>query len=596
MSATLRNIIAPTPATTRGKSVVVNGDPKGINVLYASGNGIVIRNMKDPLVADIYYEHPAQTTVAKYAPSGFYIASGDVQGNLRIWDTTQKEHLPKIVIKAISGPINDIAWTSDSQRLVVVGDGKEKFGVALLWDSGSTCGEITGSSKQILSCDVKSTRPIRAVTGSEDFSVNWFEAVPFKFKKEMSNKEFTRFVNCVRFSPNGEKVVCVSSDKKGIVYDGKDGNKLIELESSHTGGIYSCSWSEDNNRILTASADKTCKIWDSTTGKCEKTFTFGSDTNDQQLGCLWQGDSLISVNLNGDMTYLDINNPSQPLKVVKGHNKLVSAISYDKTTKTLFSAACDSTFALLQWDLTTGVATNFSGPAHKNQITHIKVNGDQLITCAMDDSVKISSISKKTFGESIAIDSPAQGVAFSGETVVAVSMKSIYVIKGGKVVSTTPAPYESSAVAINGNEVAVGGKDNKIHIYNLNGNNLTAAHTLDNHRGAITDLSYSPNGKLASSCSNRQVIVWDGKSPLTTGWVNHSAKVNALSWTSDSKYVASGALDSQIYIWNVEKPNSSPIQIKNSHLGGVNDVVFVEDNLIASAGNDGAIKFFNITY
>lgn len=33
---------------------------------------------KNPAIADIYTEHAHQVTVAKYAPSGFYIASGGI--------------------------------------------------------------------------------------------------------------------------------------------------------------------------------------------------------------------------------------------------------------------------------------------------------------------------------------------------------------------------------------------------------------------------------------------------------------------------------------------------------------------------------------
>eukprot|EP01132_Coremiostelium_polycephalum_P005137 gene5137-6397_t len=593
MSTTLKNIIASTPTVTRGKSVFVNGDPKGKNILYASGNTIVIRNMKDLAEADIYYEHPAQTTVARYSPSGFYIASGDVQGNVRIWDTTQKEHPLKIALRPISSTILDIAWTADSQRLIVVGNGGEKFGVAVFWDSGSSVGEINGHSKQILTCDIKSSRPFRAATGSEDFTAVWFEGPPFKFKSTL-DAGHTRFVNCIRFSPDGNKLVSVSSDKKCVVFDGKDGKKLQEL-NGHTGGVYCVSWSEDNNRVLTASADKTCKIWDTTTGECTKTFTFGNETADQQLGCLWQGDSLLSINLEGEISFLNEVDPSKPLKVVRGHNKPISSIAYDRSTKALYSSSTSSDGIVYQWDLTTGIATPFSGPVHKNKVTDIQINGDQIVTSSMDDSIKVSKISTKTYGDSIGVDSPAQGVSFGPDFVVAASMKTVYLVKGGKIVKTVPAPWEATTISTNGTEVAVGGADKKIHVFKVSGDSLTESHTLDAHRGAITYLSYSPCGKfLASGCANREVNVWDGKTQLTSGWVNHTARVNRLAWSPDSKHIASAGLDSQIYIWTV---GQSPIQIKNAHLGGgVNAIVWTTESQVASAGNDGAIKLWDVTF
>lgn len=47
------------------------------------------------------------------------------------------------------------------------------------------------------------------------------------------------------------------------------------------------------------------------------TFTMGSNVLDQQLGCLWQKDHLLSVSLSGYINYLDRNNPSKPLRVIK---------------------------------------------------------------------------------------------------------------------------------------------------------------------------------------------------------------------------------------------------------------------------------------
>ncbi|XP_013785518.1 actin-interacting protein 1-like, partial [Limulus polyphemus] len=75
MSFKNRNIFATLPRTQRGMPMVLGGDPKGKNILYANGNSIIIRDIENPSFADVYTEHSTQTTVAKYSPSGFYIAS-----------------------------------------------------------------------------------------------------------------------------------------------------------------------------------------------------------------------------------------------------------------------------------------------------------------------------------------------------------------------------------------------------------------------------------------------------------------------------------------------------------------------------------------
>lgn len=63
--------------------------------------------------------------VVKCGPSTLSCPA-DVSGKLRIWDTTQKEHLLKYEYQPFAGKIKDIAWTEDSKRIAVVGEGREK--------------------------------------------------------------------------------------------------------------------------------------------------------------------------------------------------------------------------------------------------------------------------------------------------------------------------------------------------------------------------------------------------------------------------------------------------------------------------------------
>nr|KAF6389455.1 WD repeat domain 1 [Myotis myotis] len=120
----IKKVFASLPQVERGVSKIIGGDPKGNNFLYTNGKCVILRNIDNPALADIYTEHAHQVVVAKYAPSGFYIASGDVSGKLRIWDTTQKEHLLKYEYQPFAGKIKDIAWTEDSKRIAVVGEGR----------------------------------------------------------------------------------------------------------------------------------------------------------------------------------------------------------------------------------------------------------------------------------------------------------------------------------------------------------------------------------------------------------------------------------------------------------------------------------------
>lgn len=77
------------------------------------------------------------------------------------------------------------------------------------------------------------------------------------------------------------------------------------------------SWSPDSSQLISASGDKTVKLWDAAAGTAVTTFNLGADVTDQQLGCLWQKNHLLSISLSGYINYLDKNNPDRPIRTIK---------------------------------------------------------------------------------------------------------------------------------------------------------------------------------------------------------------------------------------------------------------------------------------
>jgi len=597
-----KDIYAPIPLPVRGKPTVFGGDPNGDEIIFCLNNDVIIRSLSNPKVADVYSEHSYATTVAKYSPDKKFVASGDTSGTIRVWHTEIIQgivHKLKLEKKALGGAILDIAWDPESKRILAVGQGRDKYGVLFFAETGASAGEITGHSKTITTCDHRPTKPYRLITGGEDFLCNWFEGPPIKWKHSL--KDFSNFVNGARFSPDGSKFAVVGQEKKGYVGDGDTGDVKFELgPDAHAGGIYSCSWSPDGSQILTVSGDKTAKIWDASNGKLVKTFTFGKELEDQQLGSLWQGSHLVSMNLLGYLSLLNPNNTSTPLRVIRGHNKSIEAMAYDSSTKTFYTGSYDTVIS--KWNEETAEVTPFHGKGHTNAIKQIAFQGGNLVTAAIDDTIRLTSLKTLEYSSNfIKLDGPPAGVAAGQkhqDLIVTATIHSIVVIRNGNIVSTTPVSYSPQAVALSIDEqqVAVGGEDNNIHLYTIQGDKVVEDGTLKGHRGVITKIRYSPDGKyLASSDRNREIIVWDKnkKDIAIKDWVYHTARVDALAWRSDSKYVASGALDQNVIVWSIENP-SSRIVIKGAHHGGINEVEWLTNTVVASTGQDCTIRTWNV--
>ena len=72
-------------------------------------------------------------------------------------------------------------------------------------------------------------------------------------------------------SPDGAFIVSASGDKTLKVWDARSGEARLTLQG-HTAGVNGCAVSPDGAFIVSASGDKTLKVWDARTGTCLITF------------------------------------------------------------------------------------------------------------------------------------------------------------------------------------------------------------------------------------------------------------------------------------------------------------------------------------
>ncbi|GJJ68478.1 hypothetical protein EMPS_00824 [Entomortierella parvispora] len=602
MSAVRASIFACAPSATRGQAVHLDTDPKGENLLYTNGKTVFIRNIEKPYISKEYNQHSCNVTVAKFAPSGYYIASGDERGNVRVWDTVGDEQILKLESRAINGRINDLAWDGESKRIIAVGDGREKFGHAFLADTGSSCGELMGHSKVVNTVAIRQTRPFRAVTGGDDNSLVFSNGVPFVYNKTI--QDHTRFVQEVKFSNNGDMFASVGADGKIFLYDAKTGDKIKELsaaENGHTGGIFALSWSPDSTRILTSSADQTAKIWDVERSSVVSTFDLssqGTNFNGQQVGNVWKGDNLLSLALGGDLSYLDPST-SKASRVVKGHQKAITAFTVSSDKKTLFTGSYDG--RVMSWEEESGEGSPLQESSHDNQVMQMAYSGAQLVSAGMDDTLRISSLDSSNNVSVVSTGGLPKGVSVSDDqTVVMATESEVRIVQNGKKVGSLPVSYSATSIAISaqGTTVAVGSQDAKVYVMTLDGTSLKAVHTLSNNKGAITALAFNPDGTLlAAGDSAGKIYVYD----VATGevkiahWVFHTARITSIAWSPSGNYAVSGSLDTNVYVWSREK-TMKKTAILNAHALSTSGVAFLDEETVVSTGADACIKKWKLTH
>ncbi|KAI0716528.1 WD40 repeat-like protein [Earliella scabrosa] len=581
------------PATTRGEPTKISSSKD--KVVYTNGRSVILRDLKDPAISVAYSGHVHNATVARIAPSGYYCASADTSGTVRIWDTVGEDQTLKGEYKVITGRVKDLEWDGESKRIVAVGDGRDKFGHAFMMDTGSSTGDIIGHSKTINAVSIRQQRPFRAATAADDASIVFHQGVPFKYDKTI--KTHTKFVQDVRYAPSGDHFASVGSDYKIFIYDGKTGDTLGEItDSPHSGSIMACSWSPDSKSLVTSAADCTVKLWDVETKKAQTTWTLGSGVNHQQVGNTWTaGDSIVSLSMSGDLNVFDKRVGDKPARVLYGPQKAI--------TSGLKTPSSASTFIVGTAD---GRVLSFSdeyeyvgGDAHASLVAGLSAGPSGTVhSVGFDD--RLREIDGKDYTPaSFSTAAQPKGVAVGGDSTVFVAeVDSVEAVRSNQKVFALPLKYTPSAIAAGGSVVAVGGEDQKVRLYSWDGKALTESATLDGNKGAVSALAFSPDGALlASGDSSGKIVLYNvaERKTVTTRWSFHSGRIHSLAWTADGQHCASGSLDTHVYIWSVAKPMKN-IAIKNAGPGGVHAVFWLKDNEVASAGADGCVRVWNVTF
>lgn len=535
------------------------------------------------------------------SPSGFYIASGDSAGNVRIWDTTQTTHILKNSYQVFSGSVRDIAWSDDSKRIAAVGEGRERFGHVFLFDTGTSNGNLSGQSRPMSSVDFRPTRPYRLISGSEDNTVAIFEGPPFKFKTTFH--EHSRFVHVTKYNPDGSLFASAGADGKVVLFEGADGGKVGELvdpsvkgEFAHSGSVFGLAWSPCGQKIATASGDKTVKIWNAAEKSLEISIAFGDAIEDQQIGVLWSSQALVSLSLAGFLSFIDTD--GNITKVIRGHNKGITTLSLSPCKQWLMTA--DFEGHITRWSVASGESKRIEPTLHKSQVVglFLRDNG-RMISCAWDDTVRftdaVTEEPKTTNSISVKLPSQPVGLASKGDLTVVACHKNILVFEGEKISSDLNVSFTPTCVAFSENLVAVGGQDSKVHVYSLSGTTLSEKTVLA-HTSPITSAAFSPDGKhFAATDSGRKVVPYsveeNFKPVAEKEWTFHTAKVNCVAWSPDNRHLATGGLDTNIIVWDLERSGEHPIIIRGAHaMSPVNGLAFLNANEILSVGQDANVK------
>jgi WD40 repeat protein len=100
-------------------------------------------------------------------------------------------------------------------------------------------------------------------------------------------------VNSVAFSPDGQLLVTASSDRTARVWDARSG-RAIRVLTGHTAPVFDAAFSPDGRRIATVSGDSTGRLWDTATGRQLKKLAIESASENDRAEFSRRGHRLLT--------------------------------------------------------------------------------------------------------------------------------------------------------------------------------------------------------------------------------------------------------------------------------------------------------------
>ncbi len=194
----------------------------------------------------------------------------------------------------------------------------------------------------------------------------------------------SRVLSCA-FSSDDRHVISASSDKTLRLWDAQSGEFLRSF-TGHTSFVTSCAFSSDDRYVISTSDDETLRLWDAQSGECLRTFN--GHTN-MVLSCAFSSDDrqVISASDDGTLRLWDALS-GECLRTLNGHTSGVTSCAFSSDDRDVISASDDGTLRL--WDSQSGECLRtFNG--HTSGVTSCAISSDDrhVISASYDNTMRL---------------------------------------------------------------------------------------------------------------------------------------------------------------------------------------------------------------
>lgn len=317
------------------------------------------------------------------------------------------------------------------------------------------------------------------------------------------------------FSPDGKRIVTASDDKTARIWDARTGAQLLVLEG-HTDRLWAASFSPDGTRVITAANDGTARLWDAGSGKLIAVL---KGHEDAVTIANFSADGARIVTASDDGTARVWNGlTGASVAVLKGHGGVVLDAVFSPDGSLVATASTDRTARI--WRTETGAQLGVL-KGHTDFVNSVAFSpdGKRVVTASWDRTARIWDVAT------------AAATPFSAK-------------HEGRIWYAVFSP--------DGKRVVTASEDHTAGIWRADTGELIAL--LKGHEGWVTSAAFSPDGALVLTGSDDQTArLWEGNTGAALGVLRlHDGIINWTSFSPDGRQVLTASQDATAALWNTE--------------------------------------------
>ena len=231
----------------------------GSRLVAASGSRATVWTLSKR-GAHVFRSTGREVWAVAITPDGMHVATGDTGGRVQLWNLRTGG---RVNLNGHSDAIERLAFSSDGKSVVSASDDE----TAHVWDvaTGRPIAELRGHDGIVHSAAFAPNGEI--VTGDQDGTIRtWLTSSdPVRVELPRPNERRLRDVS---FDQKGQRIVTASEDRTARIWALPGARVLHVLSHGRQPGdwVESARFSRDGRLVLTAGADGTAKVWRASSG------------------------------------------------------------------------------------------------------------------------------------------------------------------------------------------------------------------------------------------------------------------------------------------------------------------------------------------